>query len=86
MAPAPQMQMPQSAPVPPLGYQYASVPQQPVQYQQQQQQQQQQPQQAPIPPQQQQQQQPPKQHFPHQGLNGGWQSDKDVNDRRKDDC
>mmetsp|Transcript_9580 Transcript_9580/g.11848 ORF Transcript_9580/g.11848 Transcript_9580/m.11848 type:complete len:1772 (-) Transcript_9580:280-5595(-) len=22
-------------------------------------------------------------HVPHQGLNGGWQSDKDVNDRRK---
>lgn len=22
-------------------------------------------------------------HLPHQGLNGGWQSDKDVNERRK---
>ncbi|KAL7561812.1 hypothetical protein ACA910_013348 [Epithemia clementina (nom. ined.)] len=31
-------------------------------------------------PQQQQQQQ---QHFPHQGLNGGWQSDRDYHDRRK---
>jgi hypothetical protein len=27
--------------------------------------------------------QPPQQHFPHQGLNGGWQSDKDVQERRK---
>ena len=39
---------------------------------------------APTQPQQQvavpQQQQ---QHFPHQGLNGGWQSDKDYHDRRK---
>jgi hypothetical protein len=26
---------------------------------------------------------PLQQHFPYQGLNGGWQSDKDVNDRRK---
>jgi hypothetical protein len=25
----------------------------------------------------------PQQHFPHQGLNGGWQSDKDVQERRK---
>jgi len=32
-------------------------------------------------PQQQVQQQ--QQHFPHQGLNGGWQSDKDYHDRRK---
>merc|ERR1711862_830842 len=23
------------------------------------------------------------QHIPHQGLNGGWQSDKDTQDRRK---
>ena len=33
-----------------------------------------------FPPQQPQQQQ---QHFPHQGLNGGWQSDKDYQERRK---
>ena len=43
---------------------------QPQQYQQQQQQ---------PPPQQQQQQFQPQ----HQGLNGGWQSDKDYNERRK---
>jgi hypothetical protein len=30
-----------------------------------------------------QQQQGQHQHMPHQGLNGGWQSDKDVEDRRK---
>jgi E1A/CREB-binding protein len=30
-----------------------------------------------------QQQAPPQQHFPHQGLNGGWQSDKDYQERRK---
>mmetsp|Transcript_10089 Transcript_10089/g.22117 ORF Transcript_10089/g.22117 Transcript_10089/m.22117 type:complete len:1723 (-) Transcript_10089:284-5452(-) len=37
---------------------------------------------APAQPQQVQQQQQ-QQHFPHQGLNGGWQSDKDYHDRRK---
>lgn len=36
---------------------------------------------APAQPQQQNHQQ--QQHFPHQGLNGGWQSDKDYHDRRK---
>ena len=34
-------------------------------------------------PQQAQQQQAQQQHFPHQGLNGGWQSDKDYEERRK---
>merc|ERR1712238_653417 len=32
---------------------------------------------------QQQQQQQQQQHLPHTGLNGGWQNDKDVTDRRK---
>eukprot|EP00548_Thalassiothrix_antarctica_P005641 CAMPEP_0194137570 /NCGR_PEP_ID=MMETSP0152-20130528/7459_1 /TAXON_ID=1049557 /ORGANISM="Thalassiothrix antarctica, Strain L6-D1" /LENGTH=1691 /DNA_ID=CAMNT_0038834663 /DNA_START=284 /DNA_END=5359 /DNA_ORIENTATION=- len=78
MAPAPhiQMQMPAQAPAP-NGYQYQQPPQ--IQQPQQQPQYQQQPQQTAPPVAQPQQ----KQHFPHQGLNGGWQSDKDVNDRRK---
>jgi hypothetical protein len=39
--------------------------------------------QQPPPPQQQQQQQAPPPIYPHQGLNGGWQSDQDYNERRK---
>eukprot|EP00934_Nitzschia_sp_Nitz4_P007641 Nitzschia sp. Nitz4//scaffold168_size48592//5476//10477//NITZ4_007045-RA/size48592-snap-gene-0.3-mRNA-1//-1//CDS//3329538306//7631//frame0 len=79
-APASQQGMQAPGPGPSMQHMQYQPPSQ--QQQQQQQQQYQQPQhQAPAaqPSQQQQQQQ----QYPHQGLNGGWQSDQDYDERRK---
>jgi hypothetical protein len=82
---APQQQqqvMPAPAPNAPIVQHTQYAPQHQVQGTNYQPQPQQQHQAPPAPPQPA--QAPPQgQHFPHQGLNGGWQSDQDYNERRK---
>lgn len=70
-----QHQAPQPAPSQPGNFTTQQLPQQPQLATQQQQQQQ--------PLHMQSQQGVQQQHLPHHGLNGGWQSDKDVQERRK---